>query len=629
MNITLSISPGPLVLKTNDLHLKYSCSCYAKGYLLNYENYELKIDDGRLEFKVNSSSLFNDNCPLAFKFIDTFTDEVKTVNVYNGVASTSNIERGKYKMRFILDGMLGRKFPNYFSDIKVTFKGMCLSFPCRDSSICQQHEEKTYKCSCPPGQILKGIECYNEYPCIDNPCGNGVCTRIETSTSVHHDCTCYRGFYKAHSTCLRDPCNDNPCGRNYECKVIELDSGIRHICDCNPGFFVTTDLTCEFDPCFNNLCGNGTCDRIKTDSGIERICQCYDGFYNFENTCKPNPCLNNPCMNGIGICIINEAVECNYECSCFTGFYATKDTCRPDPCFNIPCGVDRGICERNEDSGHNCRCFERFRLVENTCLIDPCYNNPCGNGTCTIIANSSHSCDCYPGYEAVNDTCNRNYCFDNPCRPGNCTVKDNSFTCNCPSSYQLIDGKCLEKESIVMHAVVGLAGGLTGLFLILVFFYVKKCCPPHIDDPELKKVSSFDKLMLEDLKSRTSTGSSLAPSSSEHFSEQTTISFTNGQPLQPISCSSKYPPDSNGVLTSTYPYNHCHETCRLPCRIHQPRFQENWPRAEDIQHYPHSEEETFNWQTQVQYPRYISIDSQPSTSNHASVEYCTDRESSL
>ncbi|XP_071960970.1 uncharacterized protein [Antedon mediterranea] len=451
-------------------------TCIANS-IMYLDDAQLTIGFGRLELKINSSSLFNYNCPLSFT-LDNHHGEKENVFFDNGIALRSDVQSGLYELKFFLDGTLGG---NTYIKKKIkkdySMKGRCLSFPCGMTAVCNQHKNEHY-CSCQPGQVLKEeTNCFIDDPCEGTPCGDGgTCKRIETKSRIFHTCTCYRGFYAAYNTCMVDPCDSNPCV-NGQCLTIESDSttGLEYTCQCSTGFYHVHN-TCKNDPCNGGPCGDGgICKRIETKPSIFHTCTCYRGFYAAYNTCMVDPCYSNPCVNGQCLTIESDS-NLEYTCQCSTGFYH----------------------------------------VHNTCKTDPCYHNPCDNGTCIVLVKSSsvidYSCTCYLGFYLGNETCQYDYCYDNVCSPGSdCVNNNNGYTCQCLSSYIPQNGKCVRNEdNNVLEVIIGITGALIGVVLILIVLVAKHCYNTPYKTSDKSRYSSQSDLQVEDTRNSTFFGDMIA-----------------------------------------------------------------------------------------------------------------------
>ena len=169
-------------------------------------------------------------------------------------------------------------------------------------------------CVCRPG--YSGDQCEN-YICDPNPCNEGNCSVIGNQTIANTSCTCPAGYSGAYCDTVIDPCLFDPCN-NGTCNMINTTS---YSCTCNPGY-VGSDCS-STEPCLeNNICSsNGVCNT--TENMPYFLCNCTEGFTGVN--CQYNQLCNNntePCKNN-GQCSTDGTD--GYICSCTAGY--TGDDC--------------------------------------------------------------------------------------------------------------------------------------------------------------------------------------------------------------------------------------------------------------------------------------------------------------
>ncbi|XP_029430269.1 fibrillin-1 [Rhinatrema bivittatum] len=346
---------------------------------------------------------------------------------------------------------------------------------CDDKEKCKNGQcintDGSYRCECPFGYILYGVECIDTDECaVGNPCGNGTCKNVVGS----FECTCEEGFEPGPMMTCEDvnECAQNPllCAfrcvntyGSYECKCPagyvlredqrmckdqdECEEGIddcaskqmvcknligTYMCICEPGYQRTpdgegcTDVNeCQKKP---GICENGRC--INTKGSYK--CECNEGF-----TASPtqNECLDNrqgycfaevlQTMCQIGSSNTNPVTKSECCCDSGRGWGANCEIC-PLPGtvpFKKLCPHGQGFTTGGEDI--------------NECEV---LHGICRNGEC-INERGSYRCRCNPGYtpDIMGTSCvDLDECSESP-KPCNfiCKNTEGSYLCSCPKGYIL------------------------------------------------------------------------------------------------------------------------------------------------------------------------------------------------
>ncbi|KAH9488617.1 hypothetical protein Btru_061290 [Bulinus truncatus] len=312
---------------------------------------------------------------------------------------------------------------------------------------------KSYTCSaCPAGFKLNanGTKCEDIDECSNatRPCdANAICT----NTIGSFQCTCKGGFRKQGSNCV----DINECQENiHNCQHVCINEIPYFTCACWEGFKLRTDnITCDktnkADPCanLNKNCSYG----CRNNSGSAE-CFCKVGFklstdgVSCEDIdeCKQNLC-SQACNNTIG----------SYACSCYTGYKisdADKRVC--EACSNNKYGVNcDGTCECRGralscDNVKGCICISGWTGSDCSTDVDECQKpDSCPRDQICRNTNGSFTCSCPSGYNLINGNCtNIDECASfalNDCDQI-CTDNPGSFSCSCRPGFQRSNKTCLD-----------------------------------------------------------------------------------------------------------------------------------------------------------------------------------------
>ncbi|XP_069078600.1 fibrillin-1 [Pleurodeles waltl] len=346
---------------------------------------------------------------------------------------------------------------------------------CEDPERCLNGQcintDGSYRCECPFGFELFGVECKDVDECsVGNPCGNGTCKNVVGG----FECTCDEGFEPGPMMTCEDinECAQNPllcafrCVNTYgayECKCPsgyvlrednrmcrdqdECEEGIHdceakqmtcknligtYMCICGPGYQRRPDgegcidqNECQAKP---GVCENGRC--INTRGSFR--CECNDGYIVSESQ---NECIDNrqgycfaevlQTMCQLGSSNRNTVTKSECCCDGGRGWGANCELC-PLPgtvAFKKMCPHGRGYTTTGED-------------------IDECkvLHDICRNGEC-INERGSYRCQCKIGYttDISGTLClDLDECSQAP-KPCNfiCKNTEGSYQCSCPRGYIL------------------------------------------------------------------------------------------------------------------------------------------------------------------------------------------------
>lgn len=284
------------------------------------------------------------------------------------------------------------------------------------------------------------------------------------------------GFYGCADT--EDLCQDVDCGLYGVCGIKDGEA----TCVCEDGF-ISVGTSCVTDPCRQNPCAFGTCVPLndkptcRCDNGYAGLLcdKCAQGYLPVNGVCLPgDACESDPCY--FGVCI---SVDGKPVCSCDQGY--TGELC--DQCAEgyiqdgLNC-VDGAVCNpnpcptENDDphrntcvvEGHTalCVCDEGYEFIGDSCIdknFNPCEPNPCTETNRTVCqANGINAvCLCDDGYFLLDDKCVDNAlnpCIPNPCPDGlnrsQCVPKTDGYVCDCDAGYKLDDSdQCVEDTSTI------------------------------------------------------------------------------------------------------------------------------------------------------------------------------------
>ncbi|XP_068954093.1 fibrillin-1 isoform X2 [Petaurus breviceps papuanus] len=378
---------------------------------------------------------------------------------------------------------------------------------CKEPDICKYGQcintDGSYRCECPFGYILHGVECVDTDECsVGNPCGNGTCKNVIGG----FECTCEEGFEPGPMMTCEDinECAQNPLLCAFRC----VNTYGSYECKCPTGYVLREDRRMCKD---ENECEEGKHDCAEKQMECKNLigtymCICGPGYQRRpdgegcidENECqtKPGICENGRCLNTRG----------SYTCECNDGFTASpaQDECldnREGYCFTevLQSMCQIGSSNRNPVTKSECCCdggrgwgphceicpfqgtvpFKKLcphgrGFMTNGADIDECkvIHDVCRNGEC-VNERGSYHCNCNTGYtpDITGTTCvDLNECNQAP-KPCNfiCKNTEGSYQCSCPKGYILQeDGRsckdldeCATKQHNCQFLCVNTIGGFT------------------------------------------------------------------------------------------------------------------------------------------------------------------------
>nr|XP_033775586.1 fibrillin-1 isoform X2 [Geotrypetes seraphini] len=346
---------------------------------------------------------------------------------------------------------------------------------CIDKEKCKNgiciNTDGSYRCECPFGYILRGVECEDIDECaVGNPCGNGTCNNVIGS----FECTCEEGFEPGPMMTCEDvnECVQNPLLCAFRC----VNTYGSYECKCPAGYVLREDqrMCRDQDECEEGIHDCDAKQMICKNLIGTYMCICEPGYQRRPdgegctdvNECqkKPGICENGRCVNTIG----------SYKCECNEGFTAnaTQNECldhRQGFCFaevlHTMCQIGSSkentvtksecCCDSGRGWGSNCEICPLPGTVPFKKLcpygrgytttgedINECevLRDVCRNGEC-INERGSYRCRCSPGYtpDILGTSCvDLDECSESP-KPCNfiCRNTEGSYQCSCPKGYIL------------------------------------------------------------------------------------------------------------------------------------------------------------------------------------------------
>ncbi|KAG7230084.1 hypothetical protein INR49_009804 [Caranx melampygus] len=155
-------------------------------------------------------------------------------------------------------------------------EGICNPNPCLNNGVCEEKNEKKYKCDCP--KPFKGKKCQKgPRVCKRGRCGRGEC--VLTSSPPFYECKCKQPFQPPHCRHY-SLCEPNPCQNGGEC----IRDGNNFDCQCPTGF---RGRFCHVGPddCFVDDGESYRGNVSETDDGDE--CLYWNSHFILENGANP------------------------------------------------------------------------------------------------------------------------------------------------------------------------------------------------------------------------------------------------------------------------------------------------------------------------------------------------------
>uniref|UniRef100_F6ZCP2 Fibrillin 1 n=1 Tax=Ornithorhynchus anatinus TaxID=9258 RepID=F6ZCP2_ORNAN len=378
---------------------------------------------------------------------------------------------------------------------------------CKEPDMCKYGQcintDGSYRCECPFGYILQGVECVDTDECaVGNPCGNGTCRNVIGG----FECICEDGFEPGPMMTCEDinECAQNPLLCAFRC----VNTRGSYECKCPVGYVLREDRRMCKD---ENECEEGKHDCAEKQMDCKNLigtymCICGPGYQRRpdgegcidENECQTRQglCENGRCLNTRG----------SYTCECNDGFTASpaQDECldnREGYCFSEvlhtmcqiassnaePVTKSECCCDGGRGWGPHCElcpfqgtvpykklCPHGRGFMTNGADIDECkvIHDVCRHGEC-VNERGSYHCICHTGYtpDLTGTACvDLNECNQAP-KPCNfiCKNTEGSYQCSCPKGYILQeDGRsckdldeCATKQHNCQFLCVNTIGGFT------------------------------------------------------------------------------------------------------------------------------------------------------------------------
>ncbi|XP_071360831.1 slit homolog 1b [Trachinotus anak] len=225
----------------------------------------------------------------------------------------------------------------------------CVSSPCQNQGICQDHPTQPYTCTCKAGFTGKHCETPVD-ACVSNPCTNGG-TCLSDEQTRGFSCACAFGFHGTFCEVNVDDCEDHGCENGATC----VDGVGNYTCLCPPKY---TGLFCEEEegvcPPGRNPCQHqSTC--ISTATGTR--CVCIPGWVGPDCSIDYNECLDHRCQNGAQ-CV--DHLD-GYSCVCpqgYSGEFCEVALVPPSPCQLAQCQNGAPCVEKTGTAV--CQCLPGF-----------------------------------------------------------------------------------------------------------------------------------------------------------------------------------------------------------------------------------------------------------------------------
>lgn len=210
----------------------------------------------------------------------------------------------------------------------------CEPDPCQNHAPCHDQFDDFYcDCSAIPGQF-GGKFCENQVTCAQMPCGTGVisCNDESTSTLSAIKCMCHQGWIgdrcerKTGSECTSDMClNGGIC----------VEGLAATFCQCLPGW---SGDRCQRPPtfCDDQPCGT-TGECLLHGSGY--MCECYAGWEGDNCNVNIDDCAAQPCQNR-ATCV--DKID-DFLCICEQGWRGKRCESLISPCDHVSC-PHNGLC---------------------------------------------------------------------------------------------------------------------------------------------------------------------------------------------------------------------------------------------------------------------------------------------
>ncbi|XP_059150286.1 uncharacterized protein LOC131937109 [Physella acuta] len=314
---------------------------------------------------------------------------------------------------------------------------------CTDLTAAQQGSNTTgYICGpCPVGYTDQAGRCVDVDECLNA----SVCSHSCTNTEGSFVCSCLSGFRLDNSdqrTCLDiNECDDKISHCEHNC----TNSAGSYSCSCNHGYNLDMDgHSCHMGinvPMFHIQVAMFPCSRYK---------------YKCSNVPLTNTSILEKCSTCQHSCILHNNNNNNtVTCSCNKGY--TQDPDKDTECLDIDeCNQANKPCSQgcnNTKGDFYCFCYPGYQLqpdgISCQACKSPAYGDSCeqtcdckGRGTCDPVK----GCVCEVSWSGEHCDVDVDECD----RPGACPADqlchntNGSFTCTCPSGYDLTSGRCTD-----------------------------------------------------------------------------------------------------------------------------------------------------------------------------------------
>ncbi|XP_063689699.1 protein jagged-1a-like [Bolinopsis microptera] len=301
---------------------------------------------------------------------------------------------------------------------------VCQEDTCPEGEVCEENEDKTHTCMCPPGTERSETNCV-EFCDLPNACLDPLMECIPTDTS--YNCVCPENYLVQNGLCLPG-CQTEVCPEKMDC-LLELNNTISCLCgegevvggkDCVPA--------CKSDSCPDHM-------ECETDTDSFK-CLCPAGFIlTAEEQCVPE-CEVEPCEEEDS-CVAHEGV---YQC-CPEGHLPHPDTRECTPTCLIPNICPAGLeClnHKHENASFSCICPDHSVFNADGECVDFCEVEFCPSGMECSATEGGFNCTC-----SESEECKQ--CSDNPCdQDFICVQGDFTHQCICDEGYQLKHGRCVD-----------------------------------------------------------------------------------------------------------------------------------------------------------------------------------------
>ena len=298
------------------------------------------------------------------------------------------------------------------------------------------------------------------------------------------------GSYELVYNINSDPCLENPCGENQECKASENWDNYECIC---PDGTIDYNTTCIDNPCLPNPCTEIEKNKCTAEHPDSFTCSCSIGYIQQNEICIPNPnaegedCSDAVILTEENNTIIGSTLNANNDRVGFCGgrgadrvynfslieekkaeftvdgfdtvMYLRQD-CK-NPSTEIVCNDDYNSAGSGSglsivlDPGYYSIIIDSYNRSGNYEFTYKFVSNPCNNYQCP------NNKTCIPDAEWQNTECIcpentlafEEICVDNPCEPNPCidekknlciSLLPDNYSCKCNPGYiENTDGICV------------------------------------------------------------------------------------------------------------------------------------------------------------------------------------------